>query len=1336
MKKLISAILVVVFLVGTFAVEAGAALDPIYMLDESGKPIKGFVDYSETVKQYLNSEYEFKTDAEKLATMTLKYEKNGYQLWADEFTGEVATVNVTTGQVLFSNPRDIASSNATHSSKATKVKYNLMSQIVVNFRDNSTDGQETFTSFEKAAMNGQIDVKSIKNGLRVEYTIGREDTKYLVPRLIEKTRFEENILRPIAEELSSQYGVTAEEIMNEQTAKYFDFFKVKAFYVLKDPNAEDITDQDLQVMQNQFEITKTPYGDGLMAVYVCDPNITPTQLRETEKRIKTYCPLYTYEQLDYDHALTEYSKEDKAPALFKMALEYRLDDFGLSVRLPANGIRFNETLYRLEDITILPWMGAGSTENTGYAFYPDGSGAIFRFEDNQERKDLKIEGKVYGQDFAYHSITGTNQEIVRYPVFGIVQNRVMSSAELDEINGTNGGENEEVTTAAEEGTTEEKVELTDAQKTLSTGFVAILEEGDALAEIELLYYNAFCKYNSVRVAVNPRPTDTWVLSDAVSVGGNNTVTRPAARKYVGDYKIRYIMLTDDEVALEHNITKYYEASWLGMATAYRDYLTSPYSTGTQNESAENQVTVLNALTAEDVKEDIPLYIETFGSMDTIKKVFSIPVNTKVALTSFDDIKAMYKKLSEEAGIDNVNFKLTGYYNGGMYSSVPYKLKFEKSVGGKQGFESLLADAKDKNYGVYLDFDFVYSTSQAAKMFDGLSNTRDLVRAIDDRYTSKQYYSATRQSYTSYFELAISPSRFSYFYDKVSEEYLSYNPIGISLSTLASDLNSDFDEDDPYNREDSKQFTIDIFEKIDKDYGSVMADSANAYAWKYIDHMINVAVDSSRYVKASNSVPFLGVVLHGYVQFAGTPMNMEGNIGYSMLKAIENGSGLYFILSYDNTELLKNDVQLSQYYSVRFDIWFDELADRYNDVNKVLKDLQLKLIINHEFLIGERIPDADEIEADKAEEDKKLEAEQLAKEEAERIDRINKIREGRYNALTNTNKNLADTLKIVVRFQDSVELVDPNDPEAGTKDVLGYLSTLRQYLNNLEAIDYLNAVVKAEEDLKIATEELAPLKEEYDRLDAEYKAIDELYQEAKKEATKDPDNADKKAKEKELYDQRRAAQIARNSYATMYYNPADEKVEAAQKVCDDLRNNEDLAELTKLNKLIGDYIKDNLNKYLAALEKDTANMNLAYEEITRRDENGNYVHSEVVVNDIISKYNEMQDSAKQLSDAINGIYDEYKTMYDTILKYCPDHVFFATEDAEEEEEIVEEEKKDDSYVYTKYTNDDGNLVAVTYGDKDGTAYRTFILNYNFFDVTTTYNGKDYTVKAFSYVIVEN
>ena len=41
-------------------------------------------------------------------------------------------------------------------------------------------------SYEEASLRNQIVVKDIKNGVRVEYSMGREDVRRLVPRMIQK----------------------------------------------------------------------------------------------------------------------------------------------------------------------------------------------------------------------------------------------------------------------------------------------------------------------------------------------------------------------------------------------------------------------------------------------------------------------------------------------------------------------------------------------------------------------------------------------------------------------------------------------------------------------------------------------------------------------------------------------------------------------------------------------------------------------------------------------------------------------------------------------------------------------------------------------------------------------------------------------------------------------------------------------------------------------------------------------------------------------------------------------------------------------------------------------
>jgi hypothetical protein len=427
----------------------------------------------------------------------------------------------------------------------------------------------------------------------------------------------------------------------------------------------------------------------------------------------------------------------------------------------------------------------------------------------------------------------------------------------------------------------------------------------------------------------------------------STWTVESSRKYTGSYKMRIYMLSDQNKGKEQG----FDATYIGMANAYRHYLTDVAG-------------LLNALTVAD-ENNIPLYIESFGTVPDIERILSIPVDVDVPLTTFDDVKQMYKDLSDN-GISNVQFKLTGFANEGMYYTYPNRLKWMKEVGGNKGFESLLDTAKTEGFGVYPDFDFMYITNR--KMFDGINLKKAAARTIDNRYANRRVYDATYQEFVSYFEICVTPAMIEEYYAKFAKKYTGFDPIGISVGSLGSDLNSDFGKKNPTNRDESKKIITEVFKQLHTDYnGSVMTSGGNIYALAYTEHLINAAVDSSRFASASRSVPFVGIVLHGYVNFAGSAINMAGNVNYQVLKAIENGAGIYFTLSYDNTSLLKEYEDLSQYYSVNYKIWagtFDdegnliktgELFDVYNRVNNAIGKLQNKLIVDHNFLIGERVP---------------------------------------------------------------------------------------------------------------------------------------------------------------------------------------------------------------------------------------------------------------------------------------------------------------------------------------------------------------------------------------------
>lgn len=893
-KRIISTALALVMALGVLAViphEAEAAtVTPLSAgkVDEKGKPLINYTGKG--------SSDVFETREAKLATMMKIKEESGVIIYYEAYTGEVAFENTETGDILFTNPYDVS---GPYFSESEATKKQLLSQIHLTYLDNGEEKE--MWSYEEAAERQQITMVDIKNGIRVEYKIGEPAIQRLTPRMISVERYEKFISGPIQEIIAQMEDGTynnGDFDYDEYDEITFAWSKFQAFYEEKNTDAPGLTERAIKEMETAFPIVKQ------FPVVICETEISARELEILETTVKKYCPKYTYEELDFDNQQCGFKNTDQVPPRFAMALEYTISENGvIDVTLPANGISFDETLYQLQEVSILPFMGSGSNEYEGYTFLPDGSGTIFRYEDLKDTI-YTVSGQVYGADYAYHEITGQNAQTLRFPVFGAVTN---------------------YTTPADGSEPEHDYS--------DSGFLAIITEGDSLATLTSDHGGALHPYNSVYATFTPRPSDTYqLMSGGTESGASFTVT--SSRRFTGSYRMKYIMLSDKSE---------YEPTYFGMAEAYRDYL--------------SDAGILEKKT--ETKETIPLYIESFGSMKGMKRVLSFPVSVDIPLTTFDDIQTMTGELAE-MGITNVGYKLTGFANGGLDSTAPYKLKWQSVLGGSDGLEALVSFANEKGIELYPEFDFAYIN--ARDTFDGVNLKEHAVKTIDGRYIRKQVYDSGYQDFVSIGGAAISASVFDEYWEAFSDRYLDYGIGGISLSTLGSDLNSDFDEDDPHHREDTKEYTAEMLAST-KEENSIMLSGGNAYTLKYADIITDVALTSSEYIHSSQTVPFTGIVLHGSVDFTGTPINMEGDIDRAILNAIENGASMFFTLSYRNTQELASDEFWSKYYSVSYNIWKDDVKKYYDILNDALKELQDSYITDHRFIDAVRVPDEDEAAAD-------------------------------------------------------------------------------------------------------------------------------------------------------------------------------------------------------------------------------------------------------------------------------------------------------------------------------------------------------------------------------------
>ncbi len=733
-------------------------------------------------------------------------------------------------------------------------------------------------------------------------------------------------------------------------------------------------------------------------IFVLDTSLTSRQLRQREAIFKQYASDYTMEDVYAAEERTGISPMTVDNPVFYASLVYTLTEDGLKVSLPATSLVYDESKYIVNFVSVLPYFGTGRVADGGYIFYPDGSGAIVKFED-YETSHATLQGNVYGQDYAYYSITGKHQEVIRMPVFGTVKDTagyffkdpydasnaiactkqqytdaeyVISyelvggkvyavypygrSEEPVTVYYNEAGRKVDIVTDPNQEYLSDKTPNPNYYKYAKTvvtgeenffrgektdvGFAAIITEGAALAELRLsLAPDAQNPYSSVCACYTPRAKDSYDLVDSISsISSSATYTVLSDKKYLGSYTTEYIMLHDDKLAAAAGMLSYYPASYVGMAAAYQQYLIDEG--------------VLTAL--ENLQDQLPLVIESFGVIQSTKKVMSIPFTVDVALTTFDDIKTMYQELSDK-GISNVKFRLTGFINGGMTSTYPVKLKWEQKAGGKSGYKDLLAYAKSVGGGLEIFPNVNFTYVQTLGRFDGINLKKIGARSVDNRYAMRKTYDSVYQTYVSNGGIVVSANHLTDLFAKFNRKNTKYGNTAISLDYVASDLATDFNEDNLLTREDSMQYVTDYLKTVrESGYSSIMSVGGNAYALKYMDYLLEVPVSSSYFRATSNSVPFWGMVMHGYVNYTGEAFNEQANKSEALLRAIESGASLYFLLSYDNTRLLKDDKLLSEYYSVNYQISKDTVETYYKLLNEAIGDLQSYRIVNHRSVNAERV----------------------------------------------------------------------------------------------------------------------------------------------------------------------------------------------------------------------------------------------------------------------------------------------------------------------------------------------------------------------------------------------
>lgn len=472
-----------------------------------------------------------------------------------------------------------------------------------------------------------------------------------------------------------------------------------------------------------------------------------------------------------------------------------------------------------------------------------------------------------------------------------------------------------------ENTTDTKLALYGIFRKDSAVF-ATIEDGASYALLSAYVSGKVNEYNFVYPTFVVRGNDK--LSMFGTTGNEADIPIVETNHYDADLTVKYTMLTEEN------------ADYSSAANYYRDRLVRE-----------------GKLTAEETTgDDLKFYYDVLGGVGMTKFFLGTQYQGMYAMTTFEEAEDIYTDLYD-SGITKQVMNFQGWMNRGYYHDVANKIKIPHALGGKSDLEALSSRMAADGNTFYADVAFQkvtfiskrYSYGNETSRYYGAGYVAEfgLVNPATLRQTSGLGYEENHY-------YLISPKFLHRYTDAFVKKIGKYDISGISLRDLGNELHSDKKRTHIIDREAALDVVTAALGDM-KDTGkSILLNVGNDYAFGYADDMINVPLSSNDYYIIDETVPFYEMLIHGYIDYAGSVINLSDTYEKSdiVLNLVENGAAPHFMFSWENSSDIKTTA-LNRFYSTSYENWKDDAVAIYNEVNGALKYVTGAAVIKHETL---------------------------------------------------------------------------------------------------------------------------------------------------------------------------------------------------------------------------------------------------------------------------------------------------------------------------------------------------------------------------------------------------
>lgn len=434
----------------------------------------------------------------------------------------------------------------------------------------------------------------------------------------------------------------------------------------------------------------------------------------------------------------------------------------------------------------------------------------------------------------------------------------------------------------------------DSEEHGAHGIFAVIEEGQYNARLLAYPNGVVTQYNWITAKFHVR--ETYLQPTSKTMGGIIVYEK---RPNPESIQVRYFFSHGKE------------SDYVGMAQTYQTYLVK------QGILTPKQL----------VRDNTPIRLDILGA-ETENGLFS---KRLVPMTTFEQALEMVNEIQSLTG-GELMVILQGWNKGGLSGTSPYEIRFEGGLGGKRGFQELVSSQSE----LYLYTDYGVGYGEAKRFSIRSDAARRLNKTTIELPTMKEVYDR--------FYL-LTPQRTK---EIVSEDIPLYKKERIqrlAVDKMSYTLFSHARRDEVTSRKESAQYYQEALDLLKDEMESVVLYEPNAYLWGAADAFLDIPMHSSQFAYFGETVPFLPMVLRGYLDYYGPYANFFANQRLEMLRLVEYGAFPSYYLTYEPSYKLKytnsNDLFTSTYED-----WRDVIVEHYALTNPVLKQVDGARIVDH------------------------------------------------------------------------------------------------------------------------------------------------------------------------------------------------------------------------------------------------------------------------------------------------------------------------------------------------------------------------------------------------------